>query len=406
MAESRICFVVSELLGIVRNGGIATATTYAGLVMADAGYDVTLFYCGEELDMEREWADRYDRAGVTVRWLERAQAANPKYVADSFRVYRQLKDSQYDAIVFQDWRGLGYCSMVAKGAGLAFAATRLIHACHGPDEWLREANSQLMLDGQGLTQSHLERRSAELADCLVSPSRYLLDWMAEAGWQLPPDQHVIPNFTEGATQRVSGPEPKEQPQEPEPLTELVFFGRLEERKGVRLFATALNLLGPETLQGMAVTFLGREASFTHDQVVGFISPKVRERLGSLSLFGNLDQGRARAYLREPGRLALIPSYVDNSPGVVYECIEDGVPFFASLPAARANCSRPRTGRPICSTPRRRRWPPPFVPCSRRGRHPARPARRSADPPAWPCGGHCSRRPDPCRSRPQARWSPS
>lgn len=333
MGESRVCFVVTELLGLVRNGGIATVTTHAGLVLNDAGYDVTLFYCGHEPVMEPEWEQRYDEAGVTVRWLDRSQGAHPPFLADSFRLYQELKDSGFDAIVFQDWQGLGYSSVTAKQTGLAFAVTRLIHICHGPDQWLRLANRQLMLDGVQLTQAHLERRSAELADAVVSPSAYLLGWMADAGWSLPASQHVIPNFTEQATRRTQGatsvkPAPAS-PGQPEALRELVFFGRLEERKGVRLFAGALNLLGPDLLHGVGVTFLGREASFTGDQVVALIDPLVRERLGTLAFHGNLDQAGARAYLREPGRLAVIPSYIDNSPSVVYECIEDRVPFLAS-----------------------------------------------------------------------------
>ena len=58
--------------------------------------------------------------------------------------------------------------------------------------------------------------------------------------------------------------------EGEPLTELAFFGRLEERKGVRVFAQALNLLGPKLLDGVIVSFVGREATITRDQVTSMI----------------------------------------------------------------------------------------------------------------------------------------
>jgi glycogen synthase len=127
MAESRVCFAVTELLGLVRNGGIATATTHAAQVLSQQGYQVDLFYCGLQDELEGEWAERYRRAGVTVRWLDRSQMVHPPFIADSYRLYQQLKQLSYDAVVFQDWQGLGYCSVVAKRQGLAFDRTRLIH---------------------------------------------------------------------------------------------------------------------------------------------------------------------------------------------------------------------------------------------------------------------------------------
>lgn len=326
MAESRVCFVVTELLGLVRNGGIATATTHAALVLREHGYDVDLFYCGRQERMEDEWAARYLRAGITVQWLDRSQMVHPPFMADSFRLFHQLRDRGHDVVVFQDWQGLGYCSMVAKRQGLAFGSTRLLHICHGPDEWLREANRQLAVDGLQLGFAHIERRSAELADAIVGPSRHLIDWMLAAGWALVPDRHVIPYFTEGHTKDLARPLPSDEVATP--LTELVFFGRLEERKGVRVFTDALNLLGADLLRGIGITFLGREATLTRSDVTLALDPTVREVV-KLEFLGALDQAGARGYLQQPGRLAVIPSLLDNSPNVVYECIEDRVSFIAS-----------------------------------------------------------------------------
>ena len=177
MSDARVCFVVTELLGLVRNGGIATATTHAALVFAKQGYDVELFYCGHEPDMEPHWAQRYAAEGVSVRWLDRSQYAHPPFLADSYRLYHQLRDGVYDAVVFQDWQGLGYCSMVAKSAGLAFGRTRLIHICHGPNEWLREANRRLAVDGHELVHgSHgTPQRGAGRRRCRPEPAPRRVD---------------------------------------------------------------------------------------------------------------------------------------------------------------------------------------------------------------------------------------
>src|SRR5207302_9777815 len=52
-------------------------------------------------------------------------------------------------------------------------------------------------------------------------------------------------------------------------------------------------------------------------------------LGSRRFESTLDQPEALALLKQPGTLAVMPSLVDNSPMVIYECLEQGIPFLAS-----------------------------------------------------------------------------
>lgn len=336
MPRTSVCFAVTEVLGTAPFGGIATATTHAALVLAGAGYDVELFYCGSDAGMEPAWARRYADAGIHIRRLDRSTPVGPSPVADSYRLYLQLRDHAADVVVFQDWMGLGFCSMQAKRAG-ELASSRLVHIVHGPSDWLREANLEQRLDGHDLVTAWMERRSAELADDVVGPSAYLLDWMAAQGWRLPAGCHVIPYFTEGHVADLERPLPADPP--PQPLRELVFFGRLEERKGVRVFAEALDRLGPDVLGGLTVTFLGRAEPLSEDDVRRMLTADVRHHV-KVRFESGLDQAGARAYLAGPGRIALIPSLLDNSPNVIYECIEDRIPFLASSTGGNAELVHP------------------------------------------------------------------
>ena len=249
MAESRVCFVVTELLGLVRNGGIATATTHAALVLSQHGYDVDLFYCGMQERME-PGLGRSLPACRRHGALARPHPDGPSAVRGG-----QLSPvPPAEGVVVRRDRlpGLAGPGLLLDGRQASRTrvrrSTRLIHICHGPNEWLREANRQLVLDGHELGYAHMERRSAELADAIVGPSRHLIDWMAGAGWKLAEQQSVIPYFTEGHTVDLQA-RPQPAVESTDPLTELVFFGRLEERKGVRVFAEALNVLGPKLLDG-------------------------------------------------------------------------------------------------------------------------------------------------------------
>lgn len=329
-ARGRFCFVVSELIGHRAAGGIATATTFLAHLLRAAGHEVTLFDAAADHEpLSRDWADRYRALGIEVVRIDRRQAVGPHFIADSYRTYQQLKHAAFDVIVFQDWLGLGYCSLSAKRSGLAFAESRLVHIVHGPTEWLWEANQTVELHTPSFATAHLERRAAELADTVVGPSAYLLGWMAQR-WELPADRRRIFYPTAGMVGLRSVADPSDGGAwSPAPLQELVFFGRYEERKGIRIFCEALNRLGPQRLSGLLVSFLGRAVPYGVAEVTAMLDPAVVEALGGLSFITDKDSLAARAHLAEPGRVALIPSLIDNSPNVVIECVEDGTSFLAA-----------------------------------------------------------------------------
>ena len=64
---------------------------------------------------------------------------------------------------------------------------------HGPLLWARKANEEKIESVEDLESHFLEMKSVELADVVVSPSEYLLDWMeGEAGWTLAENAFVQP----------------------------------------------------------------------------------------------------------------------------------------------------------------------------------------------------------------------
>jgi hypothetical protein len=164
----------------------------------------------------------------------------------------------------------------------------------------------------------LERRGVELADVVISPSAYLLRQYENYGWQLPAKTFTqpYPIFRNSAAadldRRI-------------PINELVFFGRLETRKGLWLFCEALERLA-QHYPATKVTFLGRLTEFYEISTALQIINRSAKWPYRVRLLNDFDQEQALSYLREPGRLAVMPSIADNSPCVVYECMEFGIPF--------------------------------------------------------------------------------
>ena len=134
----------------------------------------------------------------------------------------------------------------------------------------------------------------------------MVDWMRGQGWQLPERTLVIPLLTRSAATGESPPQPD--PHTDGPVDRLVFFGRLEERKGVRPFAAGLNALSSEQLRGVDLEFLGRPTSeFAPARVEALLSESTRHALRSVSFETELDQHEALERLSRPGTLAVIPS---------------------------------------------------------------------------------------------------
>jgi glycosyltransferase involved in cell wall biosynthesis/GT2 family glycosyltransferase len=314
------------MLGSIKNGGLGTATSYLALALANQGNDVEILHFGYNREVEQGWAQRYRAAGITVTQLPRlTQTISPYYLSVSYTIYCYLRTREADAVVFQDWHGAGFCSLRAKQLGLAFGETTLALYCHGPTEWLFEANRRFPTDAGDIARSVMERTCTGLADVLVSPSAYLIEWMRARGWILPARTYVVPLFSESTAVADVALKRDRNGRGPR---EIVYFGRLEDRKGIEVFIEALNAVDPTLLAGRKVTFLGRKDTWSPKRVRSRLEPAVAAT-AEIEFITDLAQREALAHLERSAVLAVMPSLTDNSPCVIYECMERGIAFITS-----------------------------------------------------------------------------
>jgi len=322
-----VCVVSSEFLGPVRNGGIATATSGLLTQLAKDGHNVTLLYTLVEYGIpwsgEKPWAhwiSTLEREGITLAHIEHAGDYRA-WREKSWRVKDAIAAGDFDLVYFNEHHGNGYYSLLAKRCGIhPFASQLHCVITHGSIEWVFGINDQYANRAADLEMIGLERRTVELADLIIAPSGYLLKEYESYGWRLAP--HVVQPY-------AIFQNPKKVPDKPmASVDELVFFGRLETRKGLWLFCEALSALESE-LDGKTVSFLGRMTDTS-----GLSSGvQIINRAGKwpcrVKLLTNFDQEEALGYLGQPGRLAVMPSLADNSPCVIYECMEAGIPFLTT-----------------------------------------------------------------------------
>ncbi len=351
--KPRVCIASYEFVGPTRTGGIGTAYTSLAEALADAEQEVTLLFTGWEettTDPFSHWVRHYRERGID---LQRLPQATPKsietghrHAVRSYQAYRRLRELEqerpFDVIHFPEVLGHGYYSLCARRLGIAFENTTIAVGAHSSTSWVLEANGTVFQAIDDFADDFIERRCVEMCDVLISPSAYMLDWMRARGWKLP-ERHFVQQYARSLAAEPAGEGAAEAEKPDGTATELVFFGRLEPRKGLRVFCDALDQLASEHPESRAtVTFLGKRAWIDGADAADYLRKREVEWPWPVEIIDELGQPEALAYLRSPGRrLTVIPSLADNSPNTVYEALALGIPFLASRVGGTAELIDPR-----------------------------------------------------------------
>ena len=157
--------------------------------------------------------------------------------------------------------GAAYYSLLTKTQGLFLRNLLIVIQTHGNNKWAKVVgNSEVLGDVGELEMDFMERRAVKLADFVVSPSRYLLEWMRRESWSENTNGEAVvhPNLMPEESRRKSSSRNSDGRNEYSGEQEVVdeeheemrkkrrwtswFFGRLETRKGVVEFCDAVDIL--------------------------------------------------------------------------------------------------------------------------------------------------------------------
>lgn len=340
----RICIATEDIVGPVRNGGIGTTYSALAELLANLGHEVTILYLkGHEVENEtiEHWADFY--AVKKIRFvpvpnyarLDRYPVGGDRWSHASYNMFRYLTDHPADVVHISEWRAAGYFSLLAKQQGLAFRDTLFIVKTSSPWLWNRLYGLQPFQRLDDLAKVNAERRSVELADMVIGGSLHLLRWMHSQGYNMPRDRiFVQPNvatfdhlagltrsrdWEQGTRHRID---------------EIVFFGRLEARKGLLIFIQSIKrLIRQGTKLPPRISFMGKPGEpvleRTGEDVVSYIRAETASWPAKVEILSDFQQYEGVEYLLGGNRLAVMPSLIENSSLAVYEAVICKVPFIAA-----------------------------------------------------------------------------
>ena len=318
-----ICMVTADIVGPIRNGGIGTAYASLARTLATAGHRVTVLYVlgrYSEQGAIEDWQMAYAREGITLVAMPAVAVQGHGALKTAVAAYEWIKTRRFDVVHYHEWRGVGAYLAQAKRQGLCLRGAVLVAGVHSPSLWHLEGMRETATP-EDLEVDFLERQSVALADELWSPSRYMVTWLEREGWRLPARRTILPNVMLDDVREArdgAGPSP-----------ELVFFGRLETRKGLDIFCDAIDRLVAADGRPVSVTFLGKSATVDGQSSLEFLRARAARWPVPVRVETTFDRSQAMAYLQGPNRVAVLPSRLDNSPYTVLECLAAKIPFVAS-----------------------------------------------------------------------------
>ena len=328
--KSRVCIVTQEFLGLNINGGIGTFFTRLAESLAAYGHHVTVLYAGSAVRSTDKVFTACQRnclsKRITLDCLEKNWEFGTSQFSlrhRSYKIMRWLEEREmdFDIVHFPDWEGMGYYPMLLKRQSISFANTIFVLGLHGPSLWGFDG-IRLFDDLRLLDFDFMESECVRLADVVYSHNQYMVDWVSKQGWALPECVVVQKNVAPLVIPALS-------PLRTLPVRELVFFGRREERKGIVIFCDAVERSKIYLDKTMRVTFLGKDTLIGGVQSHQYLRTRTRNWKCSVKLVTPERAEETLDYLQKEGRLAVIPSLIENSPYTIVECLCLQIPFIAS-----------------------------------------------------------------------------
>lgn len=330
-----ICIASEEILGPVRNGGIASTYYHLAIGLAEQGHNVTVMLLkGNRVQQESPeyWQQHYASKGVTLKYLEWPsepfEHASHPWQGRCLSFYQWLKTQNFDLVHTSEWRGGAYYALMAKRLGLAFENTLFVVKASSPHIWNRHYQMQSIDHHNLYSVMHLEQKCIEWADMVVGGSAHLLRFMESVGYKLP-DKRVFvqPNIVDFSFLDI-----KDKRNSDTDTSNIVFFGRLETRKGLELFCDAMDKCIEAGKAPTSITFLGKEGVLAHASQlspISYIEQRAKCWPSPIQIITDKGQPEAINFLCSDNYIAVMPSLIENSTMTVYEALVFDIPFLAT-----------------------------------------------------------------------------
>jgi GT2 family glycosyltransferase/glycosyltransferase involved in cell wall biosynthesis len=296
--------------------GVAAFTTRWARLLREAGEDVTIVMtrCDwEPMSVDPPWRERYRQWGIRLielqsppplptRWPEVPTVRIAEIAAPVLR--------NFDIVYLQDWGNPGFHLLRERRYSLDPGPV-CVTQIFGPSEWELSSNQKYPDLPADLHLNYQERYAAKHSDFVVSSSAYMVNHLSSLGWEFPGEVPLL---------GLPMPEPPPPPPDlPAPrIRSIVYFARIEERKGIRLFVQALQHLAKHSSTQIPDILLF--GSVNDPDLLDDALRSLKSAGLSATHRTSVDSETSMQYLREHATeiLCVVPSPSDNYPYTIVE----------------------------------------------------------------------------------------
>ena len=311
-----ILLVTEDLDGVVMNSGVGTYTREMSYLLNDRGYNVSILVVR---DIKRDKIDEYYTSrGIHVYFVgDLYTDVNNVYqpahwiLNRSHKTYNAIKQllndgATFDIIEFPEFTGAAFVSLRMKRFKGEFQNTTLLVKMHGYLLWHYDGMGDLV-NKDAVTRDYIDRYCIENADVVISPSEHLIDYTWRL-YNLNRPMHVVRNpINNSAIQYAYNNQQS-----------IVFFGRLEERKGVYEFINAIKSSNIPTTT--PILFVGMSASISRKRIKQLLQGY------KVTFYTGATRDDSLNCVATCAKFVVIPSRLDNYPTTIIECINSNIPF--------------------------------------------------------------------------------
>lgn len=271
--------VTPEYEGIFKNGGIGTYYATLSKKLAAQGAYIILILCQTQRNFHGESTVPHIRHIFSAYEAQQVLEIQPVHLAilSQFKEWDWVESESYKIlfliqaiaahftqspiyIEFPDLCGLGYRTIQAKRSGLLGKNCTTAVTMHSGQEWLNEAHEKYIVEGGNWFRNvySYEQYSFENADLAFFLSSFMEAKVKSYGWKTSHAVHlpycfpIVPPLDKNRPMLAKASLNLKREQIP-----IVFFGRLEERKGLLTFIDAIQQLGEKISRQIYIIFLGK-----------------------------------------------------------------------------------------------------------------------------------------------------
>lgn len=323
-----VLFISAGLKGPSPGGGIGTCFYNMIKCLKDQAVEVTVLYVAHPYYSKGDysfWKKEYEE-DLSVNFLA-LNCNNKDYGSKEMKRSYEIKnylsrhEGLYDRVVFHDFYGLAYYTLLSKKLGLAFNNMEVFISAHGNHKLSYHFNSKKIADWSEHAILFMEKESLKMADKVTTPSVYYAQWLAQNLDVF--HAECIPNIIEMEKVNLLFDANSYDGKS------IFFYGRAERLKGIDVLLKALVLLDSEIEESLEFHVVGNRTKIDGVDSEEYILSSLNATKIQVSFEYNVSPPDFFKKVHLNHGLVIFPTLGETSSCVVVESILSNTPFLAS-----------------------------------------------------------------------------